>query len=389
MSVREALKIINLVLFAAFAFSNVASAASSDLSKGPDSIEVSGLPSQVFEISRNRDFKRVQRLLDEQGPIPLVVKIAAGEYKLKRSLHINRSNVTIEGEPGVVLRLGKNVQAPVIAVGSQAAHPLDSERIENIVITDLTIDGNRDAQESEYDRDLPWIRNNGIDVRTVTGLRVERVVCGNNRSGGLVISWRCVNVVAKDCVFENNYFDGVAYYDSSQVYTVDCILRNNQGAGVSIDNAVFNALFASCRIEGNRDVGVFARHSNGLMFYKTVVKNSGNWAFFLSHDEKENGVSNVEIASCEIVGNNGGVRMGSVNEIQSAENRVTLSEFAMNDRYGRPDLSTAGSPVDRLEGGWNPADENVEGADLSSGPFSKRLYQTLNSYDALTGNPES
>ncbi|MBD5778958.1 right-handed parallel beta-helix repeat-containing protein [Pelagicoccus sp. NFK12] len=341
----------------------------------------------VLEIARNRDFREVQRTLEASDARSICIKIKSGSYRLRHSLHINRSNVSLVGEAGTVLRLAKNAQAPVISVGPLSEYPEEWERIENVTIANLVIDGNKDYQESEYNQQRPWIRNNGIDARTVTGLRVEGVICGNNRSGGLVVSWRCRDVVARTCVFENNYFDGVAYYDSVGVYTVDCDLRRNRGAGVSIDNAVSEALFANCRIVDNRDVGVFARHSDGLMFYKSLVKGSGNWAFFLSHDEKGKGVFNVEIASCEIVENNGGVRMGSVTAKQSAANRVVLSSFARNDLRGRGAISTAGAPLDRLEGGWNPVGN--EGADLPDGPYSKRLYQALNTYDSLVAAPES
>lgn len=342
----------------------------------------------VFEISKSGDFRKAQKLLDTSLAETIMIRISAGEYRLKRTLRINRSNVRIEGVPGAKLTLAKGVQAPVIAVGPQTEFPLEEERIWNVSIVDLEIDGNRDQQASEYDRHRPWIRNNGIDARTVSGLKVERVRCGNNRSGGLVISWRCRDVVARDCVFENNYFDGVAYYDSSQVYTVDCVMRDNRGAGVSIDNAVVDALFASCVIAENRDVGVFARNSRHLMFYETEVTGSGNWAFFLSHDDKELGVFDTEIASCKIVGNHGGVRMGSVDEKQSAGNRVVLCDFGENGSRGRPNLSTAGSPVALLEGGWNPDSESLA-AEAPSRPYSKRLYQALNDFGVLAGDPDS
>ncbi|MDQ8187053.1 right-handed parallel beta-helix repeat-containing protein [Pelagicoccus sp. SDUM812002] len=386
---RESLKVVHFILIAVFAFSSLAYSSPVSRPQAEDAPDMSEQAVQVFEITRDRDFKKVQAILDERGTDPLLIKIAAGEYKLKRSLHINRSNVTVRGESGVLLKLANKAQTPVIAVGSQAEYPLDSERIQNIAILDLEIDGNREAQLSEYDRHLPWIRNNGIDVRTVTGLRVEGVRCGNNRSGGLVISWRCRDVLAKNCIFDNNYFDGVAYYDSTQVYTVDCDLRDNQGAGVSIDNAVYDALFSNCLIQNNQDVGVFARHSTGLMFYQSTIRNSGNWAFFLSHDDNENGVFNVEIASCSIEENNGGVRMGSVDTKQSSGNRVTLTSFAGNDAGGRTDLSTAGSPIDRLEAGWNPLSDGLVEGSRSVRPFSKRLYQALNKYDSLVGAPES
>ena len=59
-------------------------------------------------------------------------------------------------------------------------------------------------------------------------------------------------------------------------------------------------------------------------------------------------------------------------------------------RAGREDLSTAGSPLDRLEGGWNPEFESEVGDTVEAiGPYPEMLYQALNRYDSLLGSPES
>lgn len=336
-----------------------------------------------FVIESNRDFKRVQALMNESGAESVHVTIAPGEYKLRRSFHIMRSNVTIEGGEGVLLQLAKRAQTPVIAVGTQSSYPEDSEKISNIRISDLKIDGNKEYQKSEYDQTLPWIRNNGIDVRLVDGLTVERVTSNSNRSGGLVISWRCRDVLVRDCVFEDNFFDGVAYYDSSNVRTVDCVMKQNHGAGVSLDNAFVDSLFIRCKILGNRDVGVFARHSERLVFYECEIVDSGNWAVFLAHDEKGHGVFDVDIASCKIARNNGGVRMGSVLNAQSDRNSVTLSSFDDNGRTGRENLSTAGSEVWVFDEAWS--DSNGMNPELSE-PRSKRIYQAILDIDDQGGS---
>ncbi|MDQ8202689.1 right-handed parallel beta-helix repeat-containing protein [Pelagicoccus sp. SDUM812003] len=339
-----------------------------------------------FRIDSNRDFKRVEKAMNASDAAAVLVTIAAGEYKLKDSFHINRSNVALKGEGQVTLRLANGAQRPVVAVGSQRDYPLDEERIHGIRISDLSIDGNREKQRSEYDRKLPWIRNNGIDVRVVTDLVVERVTSNSNRSGGLVISWRCRDILVRDCVFEDNYFDGVAYYDSAKVFTVDCVMRNNLGAGISLDNAFVDSLFMGCELLGNHDVGVFARHSERLVFFQCRIEDSGNWAFFLAHDENERGVFDTDIASCSLARNNGGVRIGSVTEQQSSRNRLLLARFEANDASGRKDVSTAGSTLRLVNEAWSSTGEaELAVDDVTRDPVYDRVYQAISSFHELSG----
>lgn len=335
---------------------------------------------ETFTIQKNRDFERIERLMNASEADAVTVEILEGRYVLKDSFHVNRSKVKVVGKGEVVLTLGKRVQAPVIAIGSQSSYPLENERIESIELSQLVIDGNQAYQDSEYNQALPWIRKNGIDARVVTGLHLSQVTSRNNRSGGFVVSWRCHDVLARDCVFEDNYFDGVAYYDSSNVFTVDCTMRNNKGAGVSLDNAFVDSFFIRCQIEGNRDVGVFARHSERLVFQECTIANSGNWAVFLAHDEKEHGVFDIDFASCLIERNNGGIRMGSVTEEQSARNSVTLATFRQNETSGRPNVSTAGSELYVFDEVWSAGVSEEESEVI---PYSKRVYQALSRVDQL------
>lgn len=319
-------------------------------------------PEANYTIRSARDFGRVEKLMNASEAERVVVTIAPGRYLVRDTFNIGRSGVELRGEGEVELRLAARAQRPVIAVGSQKEYVDERDLITGIVISDLAIDGNKERQRSEYDRKLPWIRNNGIDARAVSGLLVERIRSDNNRSGGLVISWGCSDVLVRDCVFEGNYFDGVAYYDSERVYTVDCVMRQNDGAGISLDNGFVDSVFARCRLEGNRDVGVFARDSARLVFEGCEIVGSGNWGVFMSHDEKQRGVFEILISQTRFEGNNGGVRLGSVTQKQSAGNRIAKCLFVGNDRHGRSDASTAGSPLVVMEEDWQPTDEDGGGS---------------------------
>ncbi len=275
----------------------------------------------------------------------VIVNVKANYYHLNESFNIERSGVDLVGEPGVFFFLNDSVDMPVIAVGSQKSYLTEDDLIENITISGIQIDGNRDGQNSETMASMPWIRNNGIDVRAVKELDITSVTANNNRSGGLVVSWKSSDIRVSHSRFENNYFDGVAYYDCIRVYTTNCAMSDNQFAGISLDNSVKESSFEDCTIDRNGAVGIFARHSNHLQFKNCLVSKSSDWAVFLAHDEKNLGVHNITFDRCYLKENNGGLFMASTNEKQSSRIYVVESFFEGNQDSGRMDIQTSGSRI--------------------------------------------
>jgi hypothetical protein len=296
-------------------------------------------------VANERDLAVAAQLLATPGAEPLVVRVSRGNYVLRHALHILRSNVTVLGEPGAKFRLADAVNEPVIAIGSQSLAPVETERIRNIRISGIEVDGNRDAQASELDRGRPWIRNNGIDVRMVSRLSIDRVVVTGARSGGLVISWKCADVRVRDCEFRKSFFDGVAYYDSQRIETIRCSMVENRAAGVSADNRFWRSRFIECRMIDNGDVGVFMRSSRDIRFDRCRIERSRSWAVFLAHGESGDGVRNVSFRHCWFIGNAGGVRMASPGEKQSRGTVVSECFFTGNRVPGRSNIDSAGSKV--------------------------------------------
>lgn len=298
-----------------------------------------------LRIETSADFGRVETALASSAAYAVEIVVAEGEYEIAESFRIARSRVSLQGEGTVRIRLADGSNCPVIALGTQKSYVESSDHIEDVVVRGLEIDGNRQNQSSEYDARYPWIRNNGIDVRGVAGLVIDEVVSSNCRSGGLVISWGCVDGLVLRSRFENNEFDGLAYYDSARIFTLDCVSSRNVCAGISLDNRFVDSVFARCLLEENGDVGVFARNSERLYFVECSVLDSGQWAFFLAHDEQERGILDSAIVRCMMSGNDGGVRMASVTAAQSRGNALVGNRFAGNARAGRADVDTCGAPL--------------------------------------------
>lgn len=268
----------------------------------------------------------------ESSNASTIIYVKPGTYTVSDTITINVSNVTVIAEPGAKIILADHVNKPVIAIGSQEESP--TYTIENIYISGIEVDGNKDNQESEYDADKKWIRNNAIDVRSVKRLTLDNVVCKNARSGGLVISWASSDIHVNNSSFSNNYFDGVAYYDSQRVYTNACSMINNNSAGISLDANFRDSIFANCILDTNGDVGIFMRNSSKIRFNGCTIQNSGSYAAFIGHDENNNGVRDIFFSGCHMLDNSGGIFVGST-EQQSGYISVSGSSFRGNELNGR------------------------------------------------------
>jgi hypothetical protein len=310
---------------------------------------VSASEPQILEIRTVDELRALAPLLQGNttatSAAPLMVRLSAGTYVLEDSIRILRSDVSLCGEPGTKLVLAAGVNEPVIAVGTQEETPSAGALISRVTIADLEIDGNMDGQTSETSPIRPWIRNNGIDARAVSHLTVERVNIQHARSGGIVISYRCADVQVRDSVFAANYFDGLAFYDSERVTVADCVMCDNHAAGISLDNDFRDSVFSRCTMRQNGDVGIFARNTHHVRFESCTIKQSGNWAAFLGHDDANQGVTGIRIEGCEIRQNRGGVFLSSLNEQQSSAVHIADTSFAANLVDGRSNWYSCGAPL--------------------------------------------
>lgn len=260
-----------------------------------------------FTIIVPYDTTDIQAAIDMLPDAGGTVYIKAGTYLLDEEIHINRSNITLTGEMGTLLRLNEEVNQPVILIGSDSETPDSSELIFNIRVERLEIDGNMTVQSYETDPDRPWIRNNGIDVRMVKDLYVSEVDVYHARSGGIVVSWDSRIVIIDKSSFHHNFFDGIALYASEDIQVQNFFCYDNDAAGLSLDNDLKNVIFSTGSIKDNGDVGIFARHSKDLKFQGLVIANNQSHGCFLSHTSlgTGTGVTRLTFNSCSFTDNEG------------------------------------------------------------------------------------
>jgi hypothetical protein len=260
--------------------------------------------------------------------------IKSGVHEIDSGIHINRPNVTISGEQGAIIKLKSGVNQPVFLVGTDIASPTLANLITNISISNLKIDGNQAGQSSETDPTRPHIRNNGIDIRTVSDLWINTIEIHDARSGGIVASWKSSNIFISKVNTYDNYYDGIALYDSTNIVVTDFISNNNDhGAGLSLDNELKNVIFSSGFIQGNSDVGIFARNSENMLFSNVIVSDNGNHGAFLSHDSSSpsnTGIKSILFTGCSFQDNSGyGIQFASP-ATYSNKNAVTGTLFNGN-----------------------------------------------------------
>ena len=228
------------------------------------------------------------------------VVIQAGTYTCSTSIVIDRDNVDLRGQgPSTILRLADHANLPLLVLGQTLTPPTTTRS--QIHVSDLTLDGNRENQDYECFNDncsaYP-IRNNGITLRRVSDVLVERVTAIGARSGGLVAEHGCRRVTVRDFTAADSNFDGLAGYLTEDSRFTGLYLHNNCAAGLSFDLDFDNNIISDVIILRDEDrtcetsdppeldgtVGIFMRDSRDNMFHGIQIRDSREHGIFLAQE---------------------------------------------------------------------------------------------------------
>lgn len=246
-----------------------------------------------------------------------------------------RSNTILRAYPPdlqAVLRLADGANQAVILIGNNLEIGNSAPLMTNVIVRDIAIDGNKAAQSSEFTPGKLWLRNNGIDVRYVSGLSIDNVYIHDARSGAIVVSWDSSLVSITSSLLTTSFFDGVALYTSTDITVSNCNLQGNVAAGISIDNNLVNTAFQNCNVHNNGDVGIFQRWATNITYSNCQVYSNGNHGAFLSWNSPTTGtgVTNTLFTNCQFTNNVGrGINLDSP-ATESTGTTVTSSTFSGN-----------------------------------------------------------
>ncbi len=218
------------------------------------------------------------------------VLLPAGVYTCDTAVVIARDNVELLGEGNsTVLRLTDSANAPVIVIGETATPPPIMHRY--IRVADLMIDGNRREQNYECwggpcdQGGLSAIRNNGLTLRHVSDVVVERVTVTGARSSGLVAEKVSERITVRDFTATDNEYDGLAAYQTENSLFTGLHLYDNLFTGLSFDLDFNSNVISDAVITDSGRHGIFMRDARDNVFDGLVIRVSGRQGVFVAQNE--------------------------------------------------------------------------------------------------------
>ena len=187
---------------------------------------------------------------------------------------VTNSGVTISN---LQIKVADNANCPAIIIGTP------NKRISNVTLINVCIDGNRLHQTREI-----WqqgLRNNGIFVQNADNVAVLNAKIHGCRSGGIV-SERVSNLKVDHLVSEDNQFDGIAIYETTNSSFSFMLLNKNLAAGISMDNWCEHNFFQRSFVTEN-DSGIFMRNSRGNSFCSFYFNKNKHGIFIAQVDDKK------------------------------------------------------------------------------------------------------
>ncbi len=253
-----------------------------------------------FVIPDDYSFSAINQAIADLPAGGGTIYIRPGQYTVTNDnyIHINKSNVSLIGEAGTKIKLGNEELHPVILVGTTKASPDESEgsadRIHNVEIRNLEIDGNRTQQSSEDDENFSYIKNNCIAVRCVSNILLSNIKAHNAKSGGIVLSWSSSRVNITGCYLYDNFFDGLSINGCYDIMVANTMVYENDFSGVTMDVDNRDIVFTNMVIRNNDKNGIFARWSRNLIFNGLDIYENGENGVFASHDDLNANASEVD-----------------------------------------------------------------------------------------------
>jgi hypothetical protein len=290
-----------------------------------------------FEITLNSgdstSILRALKLLPAEGGRLI---LGAGLFPVHEPIILDKDNVELRGSgAGTILRLTDRAACPVVVIGSSVT-PIP-RTTKGVVVRNLVIDGNRRSQDPECwggvcdSGGLTFIRNNALTIRGASDIKVDQIVARNARSGGVVLEKNCREIYIDNLEASENFFDGLACYETEDSYFNRIHLHHNQSAGVSLDLNFNNNVVKSAEIHHNGSQGIFMRQSHHNDFKKLQLHHNGNQGVFIAQADADlatNCTNNV-FSDLTVENNKGyGFR---INDHSCTENLVRNSTFKSNE----------------------------------------------------------
>lgn len=171
----------------------------------------------------------------------------------------------------------------------RAAYPIIAGwDVENIVVEDLIVEGNRDKAHSEY---IDGCRGGGIYLYQCQNAIVRGCTVRKYHGDGISCQWNSQNVTIEDCVSEDNSGMGIhPGSDSHDGLVRGNICRRNGNCGLFVCVAVNQCRFEENRFLDNRGPGIsIGSRSTDNMFLENRIANNEKAGIEFRHDSADQG----------------------------------------------------------------------------------------------------
>lgn len=227
----------------------------------------------------------IQRALNSLPTNGGEVVLPPGKIELHEPIVLSRDGETLRGAgDSTILFVADNANCPAIIMGEPVNKP---HSVKNLYVSDLFIDGNRTHQQRECwklnGEEGSQIRNNGITVQNVSDSLIENVTTARTRSGGIVTTANTRRLTVNGLNSFDNYFDGLACFQTENCTFLNLNLHDNRGAGISLDGNFHHNTFDNAVLTDN-DLGIFMRWSHDNQFRNITVHGSRHYGVFMAEN---------------------------------------------------------------------------------------------------------
>ena len=230
------------------------------------------------------------------------VLLEAGDWELSSHVHIHGSDVTLQGAGAATrLRLADEALNSVLFIGTTAASPTEAERISNIEILDLAIDGNKHNQSSEFYGDGSGHTVNGVTVRNAWNVVLQNLIIEDSRSGGVVTTDDVRFFVADGLMVSGAFFDSLAMYVTEDSLVIGCRLEGSSAAAISTDLGFNHNIISDTLMVDNgwgedgtsHNPGLYMADSSDNLIESSIIRGSAGNGIILTDSGSGGAADNV------------------------------------------------------------------------------------------------
>jgi len=227
----------------------------------------------------------IQQALDSLSTNGGEVVLPAGRIELAEPIVLGHDHLSLRGAgKATQLFVADNANCPAIIMGQPVNHP---HEVTDLHVSDLAIDGNRAHQQRERwklsGQEGSQVCNNGITVQNVTGSTIDNVAIAHTRSGGIVTTANTHDLTVRSVDSSDNYFDGIACFQTENCTFSNLYLHDNRGAGISLDGNFHHNTFDGAVLASN-DLGIFMRWSHDNQFRNISIRGSRHYGVFMAEN---------------------------------------------------------------------------------------------------------